>query len=155
MNNTNLGTFTPRLQRSNAGVAYPYDITGLVSLTGSNQGAAYYYYFYDWEVAEPSYTCVSSRVPAVADITTGLSSASGLNGILIYPNPASREVTIELNSKSIVEVQLFDVAGRLIKNSTYYPGVNAKMNFDLTGVATGSYNLMVKSTEGVVVKNFQ
>ena len=48
--------------RNNGGLQYPYQIGNLITITQSNVTSAdptgYYYYFYDWEVKEPS--CVSS-----------------------------------------------------------------------------------------------
>jgi len=56
------------LYRNNAGANYPYDIAGLMSLTGSSaqSGGDYYYYFYDLEVSEAA--CWSDSVPVVATI---------------------------------------------------------------------------------------
>lgn len=61
-----VGPGSPNLYRNNAGVAFPYSIPGLISITSSDAGAAYYYYFYDWEVKEPD--CFSARVPVVATV---------------------------------------------------------------------------------------
>lgn len=61
-----VGPGSPNLWRSNAGVTFPYAISGLVSINNSDAGSAYYYYFYDWEVKEPD--CVSPRVPVDAII---------------------------------------------------------------------------------------
>ncbi|MCB0397163.1 MAG: PKD domain-containing protein [Flavobacteriales bacterium] len=42
---------TVDLYRNDAGPNYPYTVTDVVSITGSNASSAgYYYYFYDWEV---------------------------------------------------------------------------------------------------------
>ncbi|MCL4106323.1 UNVERIFIED_CONTAM: hypothetical protein GTU68_003484 [Idotea baltica] len=51
------------LYRNNAGPTYPYNLTDVVTITGSSAGNAFYYYLYDWEV---STYCVSQRssVPA-------------------------------------------------------------------------------------------
>ncbi len=152
VNNQTLGTTTPRLQRSSQGVGYPYDITGFVSLTGSNQGAAYYYYFYDWEVAEPSYECVSARVPVVADITTGINEVSGIKGIMVYPNPANQFVTLELNNSGVVLIELTDVAGRIITTMKVDTANGSKVNFDLNGISAGSYHLKMNNGEESVVK---
>lgn len=49
--------------------SYPYEIDGLVSLTGSNVGGAefdFYYFFFDWKVREPD--CVSERTPVNIDV---------------------------------------------------------------------------------------
>ena len=88
VNVTNLGTVTPRLQRSNQGVMYPYTVNNVLSITGSNQGGGYYYYFYDWEVEEQSTICVSDRVPVDAIILpVGISTINSNSGFSIYPNP--------------------------------------------------------------------
>ncbi|MBU0489264.1 MAG: PKD domain-containing protein [Bacteroidetes bacterium] len=55
------------LYRNNAGVSYPYSITGLASITGSSGGAGYYYYFYNWKVKKTP-DCNSLRVPVLAEV---------------------------------------------------------------------------------------
>ncbi len=58
------------LYRDNAGVVYPFDIAGLVSITGSNAGQdGFYYYFYDWEVQEVP--CRSAETPVTVTVTPG------------------------------------------------------------------------------------
>ncbi|OFX23501.1 MAG: hypothetical protein A2033_16110 [Bacteroidetes bacterium GWA2_31_9] len=62
-----VGLGVPNLYRNNAGVSYPYEISGVVSIFKSSAGTApydYYYYFYDWEIKEQE--CTSSRVPVNA-----------------------------------------------------------------------------------------
>ena len=64
---------TPNLYRNNSGLAYPYEIPGLLSIhstSASSNPTGYYYFFYDWEVQEPS--CVSNRVPVEAIISDTL-----------------------------------------------------------------------------------
>lgn len=63
------GPASPYLYRNNNGVSYPYEIQGLVSITGSSAGAGYYYYFYDWEVRKMP--CISNRVPLKITINQG------------------------------------------------------------------------------------
>jgi len=67
-----LGTINggnPSLFRNNSGPSYPYDLPGVLSITGSSATAAgYYYFFYDWEVQEPD--CISARTPITANVST-------------------------------------------------------------------------------------
>lgn len=59
--NYRMGGSQMNLYRNNAGASYPYQIPGLISITGSSAGAAFYYYFYDWEVVKDP--CISPRTP--------------------------------------------------------------------------------------------
>ncbi len=56
----------PTFYRNNSNVIYPYNIDGLLSITGSTldrleENKYFYYFFYNWAIKEPSYTCVSER----------------------------------------------------------------------------------------------
>lgn len=65
--NYQLGTTTaPNLYRNNEGPSYPYTIPGVVSIETSSAGDDYYYFFYDWEIQEPS--CISERTEVLAEI---------------------------------------------------------------------------------------
>ncbi len=58
--------------RNDAGAAYPYDINGMVSITGNNAGpgaGGFYYFFYDWEVSFPP--CSSPRIPVTVTVVPG------------------------------------------------------------------------------------
>jgi PKD repeat protein len=48
------------LFRNNNGANYPYEIPGLVSITGSSATPAFYYFLYDWEIQE--IPCASNDV---------------------------------------------------------------------------------------------
>lgn len=66
--NYELGCAAPSgLYRNQGGATFPYNVSGLLSLTGTNAtgNQGYYYFFYDWEVVGPP--CVSERttVPAI------------------------------------------------------------------------------------------
>lgn len=76
-----LGCEGTNIYRNNASVAYPYSLPGYISVKGSDAGAAYYYYFYDWVIQDPS--CISSRSPVTAIVNTGPSA-----GITIADNPS-------------------------------------------------------------------
>ncbi len=63
------GGSNANLYRSNAGVAYPYNIGGIVNIKNSSAGSAYYYWFYNWEVIEAD--CMSPMVAVTASILPG------------------------------------------------------------------------------------
>lgn len=53
--------------RNQNGAVFPYDLPGIISITGTNSfNPATYYYFYDWEITKGN--CESNRVPALAEI---------------------------------------------------------------------------------------
>jgi len=65
------------LYRNNSGATPPYTY-GPVTITGTNAGAAgYYYFFYDWEVQD--LPCISARIPVTATMTPGPTSAFSQN----------------------------------------------------------------------------
>ncbi len=70
------GPGSPNLYRNNAGVSYPYEVSGLVSIKSSSAGTTpldYYYYFYEWEVQEA--VCVSAREEITAFIDNNVPEA--------------------------------------------------------------------------------
>lgn len=85
-----VGLGVPNLYRNNAGVSYPYEIFGVLSIWKSSAGTSpfdYYYYFYDWEIKEQE--CTSSRVP--------------VNAIVHINNFAFSSDTIETNLPYIAD----------------------------------------------------
>jgi hypothetical protein len=152
VNVTTLGTITPRLQRSSQGVGYPYSLNNIVALTGSNQGSQFYYYFYDWEVQEPNFFCISERVPAIADIIVGLYTVEDANGFMLYPNPSNGLVTLEFQSasKEPFTILLTDLSGRVVKQ--FDQQSVSRLNFNLTDLAKGTYLVRVLSQEGESVR---
>lgn len=60
------------LHRDNAGVAYPYPIGTVGSITGSTSGPGQYYYLYDWEVRTPDVVVESARTQVTATVNTGV-----------------------------------------------------------------------------------
>lgn len=54
-----------KLYRNSAGANYPYELDGVISITGNNASdPARYYFFYDWEIQEAP--CASARIPVEA-----------------------------------------------------------------------------------------
>ncbi len=65
---------TSNLFRNQGGAMFPYTLSGLVSITGTNSGMpAYYYYFYNWEVVGPP--CISARTAVNATMNPSPTAA--------------------------------------------------------------------------------
>jgi hypothetical protein len=152
VNNQNFGYNSPRLQRSSTGVSYPYTIPNILSISGNNQGATWYYYFFDWEVKEPDFLCVSERVPVIADITTGIDQNPSQSSIQMFPNPANLVVTLMVPTSGATKVELVDVAGRLVQANDFNVGSEGLITLGLEGVAKGFYHVRIKNSDGETVK---
>ncbi|HUM45670.1 MAG TPA: FG-GAP-like repeat-containing protein [Chitinophagales bacterium] len=145
-----LGNYSPRLQRSDEGVTYPYVIENLVSLTGSPNGSTLYYYFYDWEVEKIPSLCISDRVPVTVyvDFSTGVSPHIIASELRLFPNPTSGLVTIATDApiSGMIKMELVDVTGRtLLSQSENGLDLLQKIQLDLSTLTKGIYFLNIKS----------
>ncbi len=71
------GPPAPDLYRNNAGLNYPYELAGVLSVKHSSANSnptGYYYYFYDWTVQEES--CISARTKISAVVSNNSAIAS-------------------------------------------------------------------------------
>jgi hypothetical protein len=163
LNNTNFGNVSPVLERSNGGVAYPYSISGVVSITngwtGSATSSSAYYYFYDWKIQGASQVCTSPRVPVTATVTgtVGINEFNSNSIATVYPNPATNNLSISLN-KSVsgnVEVSIVDLAGRTVSQQSF--NASEKLELNISGLAKGTYmvRVLTENAQSVqrVVKN--
>jgi hypothetical protein len=75
-------------------------------------------------------------------VSTGIKILAGLH---IFPNPSSGSVTVAfgLTSASVIEVQLYDVAGRLwwYSSPAMFSSGNQILSLDLSGIPDGRYFL--------------
>ncbi|MFT6706093.1 MAG: hypothetical protein ACJATF_000917 [Flavobacteriales bacterium] len=145
----NLGTQSPRLQRSNQNVTFPYSINNLVDIIGTSLSANRYYYFYDWEVQSPGFDCIDDRV--VVELSVGVSTNNLQNTDLVnvYPNPGNGLLQLELNlvTESAV-LSISDVTGRtLLSKDLGAVGGLTKTSWDATTLSPGTYMLEVQTKE--------
>lgn len=69
------------LYRNNAGVTYPYELPGIMSIVGSSAGPDFYYYFYDLEVKPAA--CYSDTVPVVATLVDSVDFSFQTNNLTV------------------------------------------------------------------------
>ena len=144
VNQTNLGTDSPKFKRNNSGVNYPYSLADALTITNSSNGGQYYYYFYDWQVEKESWVCESNMVPVNVYITTGISKHN--NELLsTYPNPVSDQLHI-YNPFGTTKATLLDVTARVV--NTYMLN-NGENSFDIASLNAGVYHIQVEH-EGVI-----
>lgn len=153
------------LFRNNGTANYPYDVPGILTITGSNATpAGYYYYFYDWKLQQPS--CISERVPVEAIV--------GAANVQFYPqspavicngNPTPIEVlngttflwstgettsTINPTTDGNYSVTMTDINGCTGTNDidvTLSPSPVANFNMSLSGATLNTTNTSSGATD--------
>ena len=71
------GSTTGGLVRNSTGGNYPYEIPGVISITGNSFDPDYYYFFYDWKITTSS--CPSPRLPATVTVIPNPTVDAGLS----------------------------------------------------------------------------
>lgn len=161
VNQTNFGNVSPALRRTQTGSAYPYNVGGMISITNGWAGTFTtnnaYYYFYDWKVQGPDYTCISDRDTVTAEINnvTGINNASMDNTIAVYPNPANGQVNVRfdaaISNGSIISIT--DVTGRIVSSSTIQNVAQGQIvSLNTENINAGTYFITVKTENKNVVQ---
>ena len=88
--------------------------------------------------------------------TVGVVEFTNESSIGIYPNPAKdfAVVGIKLNDRSTVEINIFDVTGKVVytnKADEVFAGTS-EIKINTSEFATGTYNVVVKTSEGTFTK---
>ncbi|MFM2284830.1 MAG: hypothetical protein RLZZ543_327 [Bacteroidota bacterium] len=83
---------------------------------------------------------------------TGISSVAGDMNVLVYPNPAKDQLTIEANfatSQSHVDCRLYDLSGKLVFQRTFEQvQPDAKLQIALSDISNGMYQLILTTENG-------
>jgi len=78
------------------------------------------------------------------------------NLISIYPNPANNTLNIEIDkdylSKTDINIYLYDVIGKLMKEINNNDIINNIIQINLTSFADGIYYLNIQTSDGSMVK---
>ena len=154
MNQATLGTNSPRLQRSNQGVTYPYETPDVLSITGSSQGQSFYYYFFDWQVELPSLNCVSERIPVtVTLVTSGAEEVKPFGRLSVQPNPSTGLFALDLEAleSSMTDLTVVDLTGRVVLAEKFEVVKNVRQlrQLNLGEYPAGLYFLKMSTGEGV------
>ena len=141
------------LYRNNAGATYPIAVSTVASVTGTDvtsTAPAYYYWFYNWNVAAdaPCYSAASVITTSITTCaTTGIASNMQLSSsIFIYPNPAHNNITVNVTDNTN-SVSVVDVIGQTIIAEQKINGGQQTKTLDITNLADGIYFMKVNSTD--------
>ncbi len=145
----NLGTNSPRLQRSNENVTFPYSINGLVNITGTNISNNRYFYFYDWHVLTPNFDCVDDRIAVELNIGVNATNLENTDFVNVYPNPGNGLLQVELNLVSeLTTLSIKNITGKLLlsKDLGAINGLT-KTSLDASALVSGTYILEIQTNE--------
>lgn len=135
---------TVGLWRDGVGSAqsFPYALGGFGSLTGTTVTGAnstvYYYFFYDWEVSQPMVACESPRVEVIVNLPTSIDEAAG-RGIRVFPNPADRDLFVDLDPAQHAGRVLFSVLDATGREVARKPIVGGRATVTTAFLAPGLY----------------
>ncbi|MBL0341107.1 MAG: YHYH protein [Bacteroidetes bacterium] len=136
---------------------YPNGIYCYFATVDANWNSAYPY------VVGPAFYGVNTgvKVTAIAEpVTVYVPSSSGISvndsekiNISIFPNPATELVAIQYNGLNLenIYISLFDIAGKLIKETIIYQGSTIAF-FDTKTLYSGEYLIKLKKGGEVVTK---
>jgi hypothetical protein len=108
---------------------------------------------YHWYNLQPlanilSYNVTSNSLQATNPSLSDINQASNQNQLLIYPNPAQNNFTIQTNNADKHTLQLFDINGKLVLSQT----INGTSNINTANLPAGVYNLSLQNPNQVVNK---
>lgn len=91
--------------------------------------------------------CDGSPVNETCPITTDIFAENQMD-CLLFPNPATNQVRIQLLHESAINLVITDLSGRVIYHQTHYA---ANVNVDLSGFTAGNYLVHVFGEKGAMV----
>ena len=117
------------------------------ALTGNTQmvGGATWYEIYLTENCSQTTGWVSGNFVQVINGTTDVSEFSNLS-ISISPNPFSGFIAISLESNMEIELNLYDNAGKLIIEETFFSSINIPTE----KISVGTYLYKLRTKNGII-----
>ena len=86
------------------------------------------------------------------ELISGVDEADGVAAIQVFPNPASRSLTLDWSGeKSLERLELMDMQGAVLRTLEQ---VESPAVLDVSGLAPGMYLLLVVTDEGMTVQKF-
>ena len=88
---------------------------------------------------------ISDPIPITLYDPVGVKEMLSDANVSIYPNPSSGQLNIKFNNykQEVVEMEIFDVSGKLIRNSILTESLN---NFDIESLQSGVYIIKLSNS---------
>ncbi len=96
------------------------------------------------------FTFVDANVVEVKSAATGTNEITNDQSIIIYPNPAKNEVNIKANNLELRQIEIYDIAGRIIKQ---IKTSGTETNISIADIDSGIYLVKVLCADGVTKIN--
>ncbi len=96
--------------------------------------------------------CVNSEaleVVVLDEMTTSTKRVSDILDIILYPNPASDFVTIQTNDATLMQVQVIDMLGEIVQQTT---ANSNQLKIDCSSLPNGVYYILINLNEQQVVE---
>jgi len=79
---------------------------------------------------------------------------AGIEKILLYPNPASEKIKIQIETiqPETLQITLYDIVGRALKTFTLEAAQQTIQTMDVSNLAKGIYMLQVVTSKGQVMR---
>ncbi len=87
----------------------------------------------------------------VSGCEVGITEFESISDVLIYPNPAANNITIEFPQRDNWEVEIYDCQGRLATIEKYRQSVTTSL--DITALPSGFYTIKCKGTTDYLLIN--
>ncbi|CAN5533691.1 hypothetical protein BH11BAC2_BH11BAC2_16520 [soil metagenome] len=136
---------------------YPNGIYCYFATVDANWNSAYPYLvgptFYGTKVAV-KVTSIMEPVTAYTPSATGLTNSDNPSkNLVVYPNPASDLIAVQLNNlgNSDVHIELLDMSGKIIQQAIIYQGSTISY-FDTRTLYSGEYLVRIQCGKDIVTK---
>lgn len=121
----------------------------------------------EWTVGEPAVETLSSSsslytqgfhqpVLEVQKLSTGRELASLKNKLLVYPNPATSVINIQLDkpAESPLLVSVLDMNGKVLATNNF-PVSSTLLRINVSRLAQGAYLLRITDTRGTIQDDYK
>ena len=136
------------LYRNNAGVSYPYTLSGIGSVKNSSAGSSYYYYFYDWDVKGSNCTSPREPVDAIVSLCTGVDAITNQNSWSAFYNNTNGNLELSINglSKGDYSITIFNSLGQsILKDKLTVSNDSSKEKINLSNSSHGVYFIQLSN----------